>query len=170
MKKTLLALLIIIFALPMLAQNKYVGVNTCACHNMEKQGKQVDIWKKTKHAEAFNTLKSEKAATIAKGKGITVAASEAKECLDCHTTGYGDPQEKSFDMTKGVQCEACHGPASAYKPIHNKKENHDKAIAAGLKMVDEKVCKTCHVAKMHPVKDFDFKKMYDEIKHPLPKG
>jgi hypothetical protein len=171
MKKTLLLFLTIIFIIPAMAQNKFVGVNTCACHNLPKQGKQVDVWKKSKHAEAFNTLKSAKAAEFAKAKNIAGAPSEAKECLQCHTTGYGEAADKSFKMEMGVQCEACHGAASGYKAIHNKPENKDKAVAAGLVLNGgEKLCVTCHTPKMHPMKDFDFKKSWEEIKHPMPKG
>lgn len=170
MKKYSLLLAAIIFAFPLIAQNKYVGVNTCACHNLPKQGKQVEVWKKSKHAEAFTVLKSDKAAEYAKAKGIA-KASEAKECLECHTTGYGEPAEKSFKMEMGVQCEACHGAASGYKAIHNKPENKEKAVAAGMILKgDEKMCKTCHNPKMHEMKEFDFKKMLEEIKHPMPKG
>ena len=170
MKKALLFVLSLVIILPVMSQNKYVGVNTCACHNLPKQGKQVDVWKKSKHAEAFETLKSPKAAEFAKAKNIA-NPTEAKECLQCHTTGYGEAKDASFKMEMGVQCEACHGAASAYKPIHNKPENKDKAAAAGLVVkADEKACVGCHVSKMHPVKAFDFKKMFETIKHPMPKG
>jgi hypothetical protein len=171
MKKTLLLFLTIIFILPAFAQNKFVGVNTCACHNLPKQGKQVDVWKKSKHAEAFTTLSSDKAKEFAKAKSIAGAPNEAKECLQCHTTGFGDAADKSFKAEMGVQCEACHGAASGYKAIHNKPENKEKAIAAGLVVNGgEKMCVTCHTPKMHPMKDFNFKKMMEEIAHPMPKG
>lgn len=171
MKKYLFILLAVVFTIPMLAQNKFVGVKGCACHNLPKQGKQVDVWKKSKHAEAFNTLKTDAAKKIATDKGLKVAATEAKECLECHTTGFGAPSEKTFVMTDGVQCESCHGAASAYKNIHNKPENKEKAVAAGM-VTDggEKMCLSCHNSKVHDVKKFDFKKMMDQIKHPAPKG
>lgn len=171
MKKCTLLFLVLVFSLPLLAQNKFVGVNTCACHNLPKQGKQVDVWKKSKHAEAFTVLKTDKAKEYAAAKSIAGSPSEAKECLECHTTGYGEPAEKSFKPEMGVQCEACHGAGSGYKAIHNKPENKEKAVAAGLVLnAGEKLCVTCHTSKMHPVKDFDFKKMMEEIKHPMPKG
>ncbi len=171
MKRIGLLLIMLIFALPLLAQNKFVGVNTCACHNLPKQGKQVEVWKKSKHAEAFELLKSDKAKEFADAKKIAGAPSEAKECLECHTTGYGQPQEKSFKAEMGVQCEACHGAASGYKAIHNKPENKEKAVAAGLILNGgEKLCASCHNPKMHPMKEFDFKKAWEEIKHPAPKG
>jgi len=171
MKKAILVLVAVVFCLPAFAQNKFVGTGTCACHNIPKHGKQVDVWKKSKHAEAFTTLKSDKAAEIVKAKGIKVAATEAKECLECHSTGAGEAVEKSFKVEMGVQCEACHGAASGYKAIHNKPENKEKAIAAGLLKGDEKTCKPCHGAnKMHDAKEFNFKKSWEEIKHPTPKG
>jgi hypothetical protein len=171
MKRFSMLLVVLFFAIPLLSQNKFVGVNTCVCHNLPKQGKQSDIWKKTKHAEAFEVLKSPKAAEYAKAKNVAGVPSEAKECLQCHTTGFGKETDKSFKAEMGVQCEACHGAASGYKSIHNKPENKEKAVAAGLVLKPgEKVCLNCHVNKMHPIKDFDFKKMYEQIKHPLPKG
>lgn len=67
------------------AQNKYVGTKMCkACHNTEKMGKQFDVWSKTKHAEAYKILASDKANEIAKAKGISKPAAEAPECLECH--------------------------------------------------------------------------------------
>ncbi len=171
MKRYTLLFIVLIFAIPLISQNKFVGVNTCACHNLPKQGKQVEVWKKSKHAGAFESLKSDKAVGIVKVKGLKVAATEAKECLECHSTGVGEAVEKSFKVEMGVQCEACHGAASAYKGIHNKPENKEKAIAAGFLKGDEKTCKQCHGAnKMHDAKEFNFKKMWEEIKHPMPKG
>jgi hypothetical protein len=171
MKKYLFLLLVFVFTLPMISQNKFVGVKGCACHNLPKQGKQVEVWKKSKHADAFNTLKSEEAKKYMAAKGLKGEATEAKECLDCHTTGYGEAAEKTFSAADGVQCEACHGAASGYKNLHNKPENKEKAVAAGMiTNGGEKLCVTCHVSKMHDVKKFDFKKMMEEIKHPTPKG
>ncbi len=171
MKRYSLLIVLIIFALPLIAQNKFVGVNTCACHNLPKQGKQVEVWKKSKHAEASEVLNSAKAAEIAKAKNIAGPPHEAKECMECHSTGFGEAAEKSFKVSMGVQCEACHGAASGYKAIHNKPENKEKSVAAGLVLNGgEKMCVTCHTPKMHPMKEFDFKKMWDVIKHPAPKG
>jgi hypothetical protein len=74
--------LVMCIALPSFAQHKYVGVTMCSvCHKTEKQGKQFDIWKGTKHASAFKTLQTPKADEVAKAKGLKVKASEAPECL-----------------------------------------------------------------------------------------
>ena len=77
MKKYLFLLLVFVFTLPLMAQNKFVGVKGCACHNLPKQGKQVEVWKKSKHAGAFNTLKSEEAKKYMAAKGLKGAATEA---------------------------------------------------------------------------------------------
>src|SRR5271169_2328963 len=126
--------LVAFFALPSVAQHKYVGVTMCGvCHKTEKQGKQFDIWKSTAHASAFKTLQSSKADEIAKAKGLTVKASEAPECLQCHVTGYGVDKSltAALKMEDGIQCESCHGPGSDYKSIPVMKDKA-KAEAAGL--------------------------------------
>ncbi|MEX0602457.1 MAG: multiheme c-type cytochrome [Bacteroidota bacterium] len=160
------------------AQNKYIGVRMCtACHKTEKQGKQLDIWQKTKHPGAYKTLTTAKAAEVAKAKGIAGNPAEAKECLECHTLGKTVDMklfEKSFDIKDGVQCETCHDAGSAYKSITIMKDRA-KSIAAGMReFKDEKAieayCKTCHNEKSPTYKEFKFKESWDQIKHPVPKG
>ena len=164
-----------VFATYSAAENKYVGVKTCSmCHKMEKSGNQFGVWQKTKHAEAYKTLTSKAADDIAKKKGLKKAAVESPECLECHVVN-ADPKlvEKTFDVKNGVQCEACHGPGSAYKSQSIMKD-HAKAVAAGLieykdEAAIEKQCKKCHNEKSPTFKGFEFKKMRDKIKHPVPK-
>ncbi|HEY6952089.1 MAG TPA: cytochrome c family protein [Bacteroidota bacterium] len=158
------------------AQNKYVGTKMCkACHNSEKQGKQFEVWSKTKHAEAYKTLATAKADDIAKAKGLTKPAAESPECLECHAKPV-DPKlaDKSYDAKDGVQCETCHGPGSAYKNMTIMKDKA-KAIAAGLTDFKdsasiEKWCKTCHNEKSPTFKGFKFDEMWGKIKHPIPKS
>ena len=88
MKKYVVAVFVVLFTLPMFSQNKFVGIKSCVCHKLAKQGKQVTIWEKTKHAEAYNVLKSDKAAEFMKAKDLKGAATDAKECLECHTRFY----------------------------------------------------------------------------------
>lgn len=158
------------------AQNKYVGVKMCkACHNTAKMGKQYDVWSKTKHAEAYKTLLTDKANEIAKSKGITKPAAQAPECLECHAKQI-DPKltESMYSEKDGVQCETCHGPGSAYKNMSVMKDKA-KAIAAGLTdfkndAAIEKWCKTCHNEKSPTFKGFKFEEMWGKIKHPVPKS
>ena len=158
-------------ALPSLAQHKYVGVTMCSvCHKTEKQGKQFDIWKGTKHASAFKTLQTPKADEVAKAKGLKVKASEAPECLECHVTGYGVDKAltSALKQEDGVQCEACHGPGSDYKSIPVMKDKA-KAEAAGLILAvnDPKLCVKCHNSKSPTFKEFKYKEAWDKIKHPI---
>lgn len=159
-----------------IAQNKYVGVKMCsACHRSEKQGKQFDIWKGSKHAEAYKTLTTAKANEIAKSKGFTTPAAETKECLECHTvTADSKLFEKTFDVKDGVQCETCHSAGSAYKSITVMKDQA-KAVAAGLRLLKtdaeiEAFCKTCHNEKSPTHTAFNFKESWAKIKHTVPKG
>ena len=157
--------------------HKYIGFKGCKpCHSSEKSGKQADIWSKSKHSEAYNTLTTPKAIEIAKAKGIANPA-ESKECLECHSIGKtvaADMLTGSFDIKNGVQCESCHGAGSDYKarPVMMDK---GKAIEAGLTNFKdeagiEAVCKNCHNDKSPTFKPFDFKERWEKIKHPKPKS
>ena len=168
----------IIFIFSGQAQNKYVGVKMCAmCHKTEKQGKQLEVWQKGKHAEAYKILTSARADSIAKAKGLKKPAALSPECLTCHVTGFDlDPNllDKNFDSKDGVQCETCHGAGSNYKVITIMKDKK-KAIAAGMteykdEAAIEKHCKTCHNEKSPVFKGFEFKEMWAKIKHPVPKA
>ena len=61
-----------------------------------------------------------------------------------------------------------------YKTMSTMKD-HQKALAAGLAALSlddgsaEKLCETCHNKKSPTFKSFDFKKMWAEIAHPVPK-
>lgn len=156
---------------------KYVGVKMCApCHKTEKQGKQFDIWKASKHASAYKSLTTPAADEVAKKRGSTKPAAETAECLSCHVTGHGlDAKliDKSFDMKDGVQCETCHGPGSGYKSMAVMKDKV-KAVAAGMiefkdDAAIEKACKTCHNEKSPTYKEFKFKEMWAKISHKVPK-
>ena len=170
--KTIIFFLIIFFIAPLTlgAQNKYVGVKICKmCHQTDKQGKQFEIWQKSKHAEAYKTLTEAKAAEIAKAKGLKKAANESPECLECHAI-----TEDAKLTPDGVQCETCHGAGSAFKNMAIMKDKA-KAIAAGLTdfkddATIEKMCRKCHNEKSPSYKPFKFDEMWAKIKHLIPKG
>src|SRR5512147_334788 len=123
---------VVLFAGVSTAQNKFVGVKKCTmCHDKMAKGNATEVWTKSSHAKAFETLKSKEADEIAKKKGLKKSAAESPECLKCHVTGGGAATnvEPTFKKEEGVTCEACHGAASGYKMIHNKPENKEKAEA-----------------------------------------
>jgi hypothetical protein len=160
--KLTLAVVVALF-MTVSAQHKFVGVKMCApCHKGEKKGSQFEIWQKSSHAKAFETLKSTAAEKIKKG------AAEDAACLGCHTVGDAKLN------ADGVACEACHGAGSDYKSMATMKDKA-KAIAAGLadlkdKAAIEKACKECHNAKSPTFKGFKFDEMWAKVKHPAAKG
>jgi hypothetical protein len=182
-KKIIIIALIIITPLIIILSNnttiksqseaKYVGVSTCvgACHKTESQGSQLSIWENSKHSKAFTSLQTPEADEIAKTKGFTTPAAETPECLKCHTlTSAGaSNMEETFDIKQGVQCETCHGAGSEYKKMAIMKDKQ-KAMDAGLIIHTEKAafCTGCHNSESPTFKEFDYDKMWDQIKHPKP--
>jgi hypothetical protein len=155
------------------APHELIGIKGCApCHRTEKQGKQVPIWQETKHAKAFQTLKTPEAAQVAAKAGVKGAAHEAQECLKCHVMeAYKTTAKPTFSTEEGVQCESCHGAGSSYKTMAIMKDRA-KSVAAGLTPVlvsdgsAEKQCKGCHNPQSPTFKGFDFKKEWPKIAHP----
>ncbi|MCP5064802.1 MAG: cytochrome C554 [Ignavibacteriae bacterium] len=161
----------------LVAQNKFVGVKSCGtCHKKAKIGKQLKIWKESSHANAYKTLQTDEANKIALDKGFKTKAVDTPECLKCHTTGFGIDKamfKKKFKIEDGVQCESCHGAGSKYKKKKIMKDQV-KAVAKGLTEYKdeasiEKQCRTCHNKEESPTfKEFNFKKRWKEIAHPIP--
>lgn len=174
MKRTfgLLALVAAAVVVPSIAsaQNTYVGVKGCTmCHKSEKQGQQLAIWEKSKHAGAFTTLTTDKANEIAKAKGLAKPAAESPECLECHAI-KGGPD--AADAKQGVQCESCHGAGSAYKAMATMK-SRDLSVKGGLhvfadKAAIEAMCKNCHNEKSPTAKGFNFEESWTKIAHKKP--
>ena len=155
--------------------NSFIGAEACGmCHKTEKQGKQLDIWKNSNHSQAFKTLQTAKADSIAAALGHKIAAAKTDACLKCHASGFNVDKTllgEKFKIEDGVQCETCHGAGSNYKSLKIMKNKQD-AIANGL-VVHEKVedfCKTCHNSESPTFVEFNFAEMFDKIKHPTPKA
>ncbi len=160
------------------AQDKhaFVGADKCGtCHKTEKQGKQLDIWKNSAHAKAFETLKNEKSQAIAKKQGLKKAAHESEECLVCHASGYNvdaSLKQAKFKVEDGVQCETCHNAGEHYQAMKVMKD-HDLSVKNGMREFKsdaeiEKYCKTCHNSKSPTFKGFEFAKFWNDVKHPIP--
>jgi hypothetical protein len=151
----------------------FIGVESCGmCHKSDKQGNQLSIWQNSKHAQAFLTLKTDKADQIAKEKNLESSAFEAPECLKCHVSGYNVDASmlgKKFKIEDGVQCETCHGPGADYKS-KSVMENREEAVKNGLIIFQnaEDFCIGCHNAESPTYVDFIFEEMWNKIKHPVP--
>ena len=153
----------------------FVGVETCGvCHKSEKAGKQLDIWKGTKHSQAYKVLLTKEADSIAASRGYKTPAVQTDECMGCHTSGYKAAAEligAKFHIEDGVQCETCHGPGSNYKTVSIMK-NKDQAILNGLMLYSnlEGYCVKCHNEKSPTYVKQDVNVMWEKIKHPIPKS
>lgn len=155
---------------------KYVGVDKCAgtCHKGDSKGSQLEIWQNSKHSQAFKTLQTPFADSIANAKGFTTAAAETPACVVCHVLGreiVPEALEDTFDKTQGVQCESCHGPGSEYKKLSIMKDKQ-KSIDAGLIVHTdgEAFCTNCHNSNSPTHNEFNYAEMWDQIKHPKPAG
>lgn len=144
----------------------YVGAGKCkGCHRTDSQGRQYPIWESSKHAQAFNNLKTEAAKKSATKAGVTGAPEQSPMCLKCHAP----LAEKAPEFAaEGVTCEVCHGPGSHYKKL-SVMMNHNEAVKNGLiayASADsvKTFCLNCHG------KTFDFASAWESIKHPKPRN
>ena len=64
----------------------FVGAETCAgkCHNSEENGHQLYLWKRSRHPESYESLKTGKAEFYGKKAGIPGNSWESLACLKCH--------------------------------------------------------------------------------------
>jgi hypothetical protein len=110
------------------SQKIYVGADACSkCH--EEQYHRFRTYAKKAHSyEHIMTMK----------KGLTEA--EFRQCLECHTTGYGKPggfrSEQETPHLREAGCEVCHGPGSVHAESQSPKD-----INKTLSTTD---CEACH--------------------------
>lgn len=114
----------------------YLGYTACAsCHE-----KQVKGWKTTRHATAFEDLKTQGA------EKQTIPG-----CFGCHVVGFErDGGYIDMELTpelKDVQCEACHGPGRAHV-----ESGGDPARI--VRKPDAASCRVCHTEGQD--KNFDY--------------
>lgn len=144
---TLIIGLVFLAGSTMIAQdNKYIGAEKCKmCHNKPEKGDQFKKWSAEKHSKA-NTA-----------EGVAGKA----ECEKCHAP-------VAEFKAEGVTCEVCHGPGSNYKSPTVMKDQK-QAIAKGLIIPNEALCKNCHDAskapKGHKAISFDYAAASAKIDH-----
>jgi hypothetical protein len=164
---------------------QYVGVASCAnsgCHGSTQplnstrilQNEYYTWLSSDRHAQAYNVLFSDRSARVARNMRLKGKAYQETVCLDCHTTnvparlvsGKVDPED-------GVQCEACHGPASGWRAEHTQAGwTHEQSVARGMTdlrsiPIRASGCLSCHlgndkkevdhelIASGHPILAFE---------------
>src|SRR3989475_4759518 len=148
------------------AQNepsKYIGPGSCAatsCHGSVKPvaGSRIlqneySTWIiKDKHSRAYQALTGDVGERMARILKLSAKAEEAPKCLVCHALSPSPEQRgRVFEISEGVSCENCHGPASGWLGPHTTRNwPHEKSLQLGmydtrnLQKRAEK-CLTCHL-------------------------
>lgn len=148
---------------------RYEGVASCAgttCHGrIEGDGavvRQDELarWQEPSseagaHSRAFAVLSGRRARQIAATLGLGDAAA-APACLGCHATPAGAMRGPRFQISDGVGCEGCHGPASGWIASHYAVgASHARNVGNGLVALDQPrvragVCLDCHFGSNKP--------------------
>lgn len=135
--------------------NAYVGDTEKKCTMCHKA--QVEAWKKWAMAKAWDKLSD--------------ADKKNDACVKCHVTGYGKEGgwvsiEKTPNLV-GVQCEACHGPATEHMKVPMADKEKRKAT---MSKPTEETCKACHIKEGNPnFKEFKFAEAVKTLADHLPK-
>ena len=147
--------------LPLADKEFHMGVASCAgstCHGAVQtwpgspilQNEFMTWQSKDKHAKAYDVLLSSRSKKIATNLGLPDAHT-AGICLDCHADNVPkNRRHRTFQMSDGVSCEACHGGAGRWIGTHiAAMASHENNIANGLyptsKPVERaRLCLSCH--------------------------
>jgi hypothetical protein len=163
----LFAALLLVFAATGSADSsepaKYIGPGSCAatsCHGSVKlvAGSRVlqneySTWiLQDKHSRAYQALTGEIGERIARILKLGAKAEESPKCLACHAL-YTTPEQRgrAFEISEGVSCESCHGPASAWLGPHTTRDwPHEKSVALGMRDTRNVIhraalCLECHL-------------------------
>jgi hypothetical protein len=150
--------------------SKYTGPGSCSspsCHGGVQARDQTTVLQneystwvvRDKHAHAFVNLTNPVGTRIAKIMGLP-SPDSAPRCLACHALDVAaDQRARTFDLSDGVGCENCHGPASAWLGPHTTRGwKYEKSIQLGLYDTRDLVkrsekCLTCHLGT--PEKNVD---------------
>lgn len=162
-----------VLALSLSAQNaksspgamKYIGPGSCAataCHGSVKPVAESRIFQneystwilKDKHARAYQALTGDVGQRMARILKLGAKAEESGKCLACHAL-YTTPEQRGrpFEITEGVSCENCHGPAQAWLGQHTERdspEKHAHSLALGMADTRDVIhrtekCLACHL-------------------------
>ena len=149
--------------LPQHAQGKTLGVGSCSnslCHGSIDQWRNSSVlqneyitWSRAdKHARSYAVLLNDLSKEIARKLSMPEPAHKSDLCLDCHTHNP-KPEHRStgYQVTDGITCEACHGPAEKWIRSHVEPgATHARNVQRGLYQTGNDVartrlCLSCHL-------------------------
>jgi Cytochrome c554 and c-prime len=129
---------------PSVETPKYVGPGSCSstsCHGSVKPRvdsrifqNEYSIWAvQDKHSKAYDALTSPVGERMGHILGLGKSEQAAK-CLACHALDAPlEQRAKTFELSDGVSCESCHGPASAWLGPHTTRNwTHAQSVGAGM--------------------------------------
>lgn len=152
---------------------KYIGPGSCAatsCHGNVKPiaGSRIlqneySTWiLQDKHSRAYQALTGDVGERMAHILKLGAKAGESPKCLACHAL-YTTPDERgrAFEISEGVSCENCHGPASAWLGPHTTRSwSHEKSLALGMTDTRNVIhrtekCLECHLGTRNKFVDHE---------------
>src|SRR2546421_8365074 len=158
------------------AQNepsKYIGPGSCAatsCHGSVKPipdsrilQNEYSTWIiRDKHIRAYQALTGDLAERMTHILKLGAKAEEAPKCLACHALNPAPEQHgRTFEISEGVSCENCHGPASAWLGPHTTRAwPHEKSVALGMHDTRDVIhrtekCLECHLGTRNKFVDHE---------------
>jgi len=150
---------------------KYTGAASCGasnCHGSTKPKADYPklneniVWtQKDHHAKAYATLTNEKLKSGVSpskiARELKLAKAETSDrCLTCHAVNVpAAVRGPKFDITDGVSCDACHGPAEKWLEAHAEKGwTHEQSVKLGMYdtksfLLRSEKCVACHLSIDH---------------------
>ena len=117
---------------------KYEGPGGCAassCHGsilpktaLRIPQNEYSIWTgQDKHARAYLVLSNDVSVRMARILNLNSPPDKNEKCLACHALSVpADQRAQTLDISDGVSCENCHGPASGWLGPHTVKDWESK--------------------------------------------
>jgi Cytochrome c554 and c-prime len=151
---------------------KYTGPGSCAstsCHGSVTPRAENDVLQneystwivKDKHAQSYKALTGNIGERMAGILGLGKAET-APQCLACHALNPpAEERSRTFDVSEGVSCESCHGPASGWLGPHTERDwTHQKSVALGMVDTRDLVkrtekCLSCHLGNAEKYVDHE---------------
>lgn len=143
--------------------HKFIGPGSCAatsCHGSVKPVAESRILQneystwivKDKHSRAFQALTSDVGERMGRILKLGAKAEESPKCLTCHALyATAEQRGRTFEISEGVSCENCHGPASGWLGQHTVQSwPHQKSVALGMQDTRNVIhraekCLECHM-------------------------